>query len=86
MSLVGPIKERFETIKSESCGLSKQQHLADFFSWGTKHGIRDETLDSGRDKGRKDKGDRNDNRLEGIKQEIGPGRDERTREIGARTR
>ena len=27
----------------ESLRLWKRQHLADFFSWGTKHGIRDET-------------------------------------------
>ena len=38
LSLVGPM---FGAIKSESLRLSKRQHLADFFSWGTKHGIRD---------------------------------------------
>ena len=33
----------FRAIKPESHRLSKRQHLADFFSWGTKHGIWDET-------------------------------------------
>ena len=43
LSLVGPIKAMFGAIKPELLRLSKRQHLADFFSWGTKHGIRDET-------------------------------------------
>ena len=32
----------FWAIKPESLRLSKQQHLADFFSWGTKHGTWDD--------------------------------------------
>ena len=33
----------FGAIKPESLRLSKRQHLADFFSWGTKYGIGDDT-------------------------------------------
>ena len=33
----------FGAVKPESLRLSKRQHLADFFSRGTKHGIWDET-------------------------------------------
>ena len=33
----------FGAIKPESPRVSKQQHLADFFSWGTKDGTWDDT-------------------------------------------
>ena len=42
-SLVRPIKGHVGAIKPESLRLSKRQHLADFFSWGTKHGTWDDT-------------------------------------------
>ena len=37
------VQAMFGAIKPESLRLSKQQHLADFFSWGTKDGTWDVT-------------------------------------------
>ena len=41
----------FGAIKPESLRLSKRQHLADFFSWGTKDGTWDNTRDDYKKKG-----------------------------------
>ena len=43
LSLVGPIKGHVWGNKARVLRLSKRQHLADFYSWGLKHGIWDET-------------------------------------------
>ena len=37
----------FGAIKPESLRLSKRQYLAEFFSWGTKHGTWDDTRGKG---------------------------------------
>ena len=56
----------FWAIKPDSFRLSKRQHLADFFSWGTKDGTWDNT------KGHMNEGIRTIIERREIKQALGP--------------